>query len=183
VRYWHWGCCFIRTGNDCTRVVLRDAPTIVLVRRKGFVSLLVDALPNVSPVLPSTTHHPTMSAKFRAMFRLPQKWKLSHTLIDQINSLGSESMESRFEETHPTKRMHMNYYVHGRTIPGGIPILGIEPHETIEAALQESRARMSFGGATIWIVDHEGELVLDTDDVRRMLDTENSAETISRRPI
>jgi hypothetical protein len=66
--------------------------------------------------------------------------------------------------------MHVNFYVHGKTIPGGIPILGIAPHDTIEAALQESRARMSFGGATIWILDDEGELVLDANEIRRTVE-------------
>ena len=68
----------------------------------------------------------------------------------------------------------MGFYLHGKTIPGGVAFVEAPPHSTIEAALAAAKIKMSAGAAIVWVVDHESKIVLTADEVRQRIDAQNS---------
>lgn len=68
----------------------------------------------------------------------------------------------------------MTYYVHGKTIPDGTSFLDATPYQTIEAALEGARTKMSLGAAVAWIVDRHGKPIMNEAQVRRALEKPNS---------
>jgi len=63
----------------------------------------------------------------------------------------------------------MHFYLEGRTLPNGPFFRAPEEYETIEAALEAARAKMSCGNA-VWIKDERDALVLSLQEARQWIE-------------
>ena len=67
------------------------------------------------------------------------------------------------------------FYLRGRTAKDGPAVDYAHPYKSVDEALGEAENALATVGATVWIVDEAGNLVLPADQVRMRLQDRNAS--------